>query len=887
MLIFDSAADSDADDISTANDMFTAATNLIRTLPLAEGVHNLKLEVEDRAGNISHDFLLTVTVDETPPPVSFGLPGNSTDGLRTDSDSGVVTFPDTADDRITNDTSPTFWGLAEADAIVELFVDKNNDGKFDADDIFLGRTVAIPNNGNHAFANGFWEITSVLDLNDSAISADLDGLRNLLVRATDVAGNVNKPDGETADDDQKLEIFLDTQAPRVLDVFATVDPNYSLFDPKPSVDGPTPLIDGLTVRFMDAPERGADPFKYSAAIKALLEVPGNYALVGDHTGTVFITSATVDNNEVVITGSNAAADVKLTFSAALADDRYTLTVSDAIADRAGNRLDGESQTAAPFNEDMVVAFPSGDRLPGGDFVARFTVDSRPEIGSFASGSVTIDINGNFVWDPEGQDNDATNRDLTFTLPVTNNGQLTTDGFSVHDALFAGNFAPLNGTADGFDKLAAFGRLNGQFRFIVDTNNDGVVDTSQGDIFQLQNPNIVIDGLPFAGNFDGNAANGDEVGLYNAGAWFLDTNRNFIIEPGEQLAGSNMLGYPIVGDFDGDGADDLAVFNNDVFYFDLNRNGTFDVTLNWGFSGVGERPVAADMNQDGIDDIGLWVPRNSASLPQEIAEWFFLVSDASQANAGTVDALNHPFETVPFGDDLAAMFGDELALPILGNFDPPATGPTSSYRFSSSLGGGVITAEAVSGAAVISDGAISGGLRSAGFAVPQTAVVASFFAFDRRDVGLPGYGNDGARTLSYQASFDIAHSSDVNTLREGRQSSSRLNGRGVDRAFSDALWIGERRLGRSSRRSGESGDRRTDRRADEESLEGLALRQIREADRDDRHEALGWVFDELGKEPTRSNDRHVEPSRAEQNEAQQNEAQENEAKAPPEHIADAG
>jgi hypothetical protein len=32
-----------------------------------------------------------------------------------------------------------------------------------------------------------------------------------------------------------------------------------------------------------------------------------------------------------------------------------------------------------------------------------------------------------------------------------------------------------------------------------------------------------------------------------------------------------------------------------------------------------------------------------------------------------------FETVPFGNDIFAQFGDEFALPVLGNFDPPISG----------------------------------------------------------------------------------------------------------------------------------------------------------------------------------------------------------------------
>ena len=38
--------------------------------------------------------------------------------------------------------------------------------------------------------------------------------------------------------------------------------------------------------------------------------------------------------------------------------------------------------------------------------------------------------------------------------------------------------------------------------------------------------------------------------------------------------------------------------------------------------------------------------------------------------GTVTTLNHAFSPVPLGNDLFFQFGDELALPVVGNFDPP-------------------------------------------------------------------------------------------------------------------------------------------------------------------------------------------------------------------------
>ena len=39
---------------------------------------------------------------------------------------------------------------------------------------------------------------------------------------------------------------------------------------------------------------------------------------------------------------------------------------------------------------------------------------------------------------------------------------------------------------------------------------------------------------------------------------------------------------------------------------------------------------------------------------------------------TIETLNHAFSPIPFGNDIYAEFGDELALPLIGNFDPPVT-----------------------------------------------------------------------------------------------------------------------------------------------------------------------------------------------------------------------
>ena len=166
------------------------------------------------------------------------------------------------------------------------------------------------------------------------------------------------------------------------------------------------------------------------------------------------------------------------------------------------------------------------------------------------------------------------------------------------------------------------------------------------------------------------------------------------------------------------------------------NGTIDATFRFGFPGVAERPVAADMNMDGIEDLGLWVPPRDGVTPVEEAEWYFLVSGLTANNTGgpgnptigfnigpTITGSGDPgpgsylvnttasylaggqaavdylrgrvvldplfpgsglpspnivrYDPTPFGNDLYMQFGDEFALPLLGNFDPPVSGGTGN------------------------------------------------------------------------------------------------------------------------------------------------------------------------------------------------------------------
>jgi len=354
----------------------------------------------------------------------------------------------------------------------------------------------------------------------------------------------------------------------------------------------------------------------------------------------------------------ATATITLNFSQPLPDDRFTLTMFDSIVDPAGNAFDGRGTASQPAASPT---FPSGDGVSGGDFVARFTVDSRAEIGVWAAGTVYLDTNGNFTFDPLNLD--AVNRDISYTFGLTS------------DYVFAGNFAK-DGVADGFDKLAAYGKVGDGFRWLIDLDSDGVPDVNSTSV-----PSLV--GIPVAGDFNASHP-GDEVGLFTGSQWYFDDG-SFTLS-GATAVSSGIQGHPVVGDFDDDGKEDLGTWDTrqNVFHLSLSASGgglnaveTVQFSLGEGspFIGTQERPVAADMDGDGIDDLGLWVPDRSGAAPGEMAEWYFLLSGGrpiTQRISSGTSGNAVQFTPVPFGRALYAQFGDEFGVPVVGNFDPPPT-----------------------------------------------------------------------------------------------------------------------------------------------------------------------------------------------------------------------
>ncbi|MFM6082226.1 MAG: Ig-like domain-containing protein, partial [Dolichospermum sp.] len=126
---------------------------------LPDGNYQITLKAEDKFGNVSNEVKLDFTLDTTKPAAATELK------IKDDTDT------------VTKDNTPIISGQAEAGTKVQIF-----DGQTK-----LGETIS---------ENGIWEITT---------SQLTDGVKNLTVITTDIAGNVS--------DNASLSSTVDTVVP--------------------------------------------------------------------------------------------------------------------------------------------------------------------------------------------------------------------------------------------------------------------------------------------------------------------------------------------------------------------------------------------------------------------------------------------------------------------------------------------------------------------------------------------------------------------------------------------------------------------------------------------------------------------------------------------------
>jgi len=157
-------------------------------------------------------------------------------------------------------------------------------------------------------------------------------------------------------------------------------------------------------------------------------------------------------------------------------------------------------------------------------------------------------------------------------------------------------------------------------FYLDTTGNGAWDkVSGGDTFRDFGINPIRDvARPVVGDWDGDGT--DDVGIYHTGLFYLDTTGNGVwdkVSGGDTCRdfGVNAIrntATPIVGDWDGDGVDDLGLYNAGFFYLDTTENGVWDkVSGGDTFRDFGINPIRAsaqpligDWDGDGDDDLGI-------------------------------------------------------------------------------------------------------------------------------------------------------------------------------------------------------------------------------------------------------------------------------------------
>ena len=264
--------------------------SITTTSDLAHGSHIITAKATDVAGNVSDvSGGLTITIDtEKPatPPTPVIDPASNTGSTA---------------DNITADTTPSFTGTAEEDAIVKLYVDGFEKGSVIA-------------------TGGTWSITT---------TTLTDGAKSITVTATDLAGNVS-------DESTALVVIIDATAPTA--------PS----KPDMTAASDTGISNADNITSNKTPE-----FTGSAEVSSVINLYSNLdGLIGSTTAnattgewTITASALTEGNHNITATATDAAANVSPVSAA--------LSITIDITDPAAPIITGITEDTGASNSDGV------------------------------------------------------------------------------------------------------------------------------------------------------------------------------------------------------------------------------------------------------------------------------------------------------------------------------------------------------------------------------------------------------------------------------------------------------------------------------------------------------------------------------------------------------
>jgi len=263
-------------------------------------------------------------------------------------------------------------------------------------------------------------------------------------------------------------------------------------------------------------------------------------------------------------------------------------------------------------------------VPVADFTANRTTGTQPLAVQFTDTSTGTGISA-WTWDFNNDmivDSTSQNPTYIYASPGTNTVNHTVSGTGGTDSEVRTNYITVTPAPGAPVANFTVNRTTGTHPLAVqftdtstgtgisawtwDFNNDMIIDsTSQNPTYIYASPGIytVNHTVSGTGGTDSevradciliNAPVSSNIGLYQNGIWYLDTNGNGAWDAGsDKVFNFGAPGWsPVLGDWNGDSRTGIGLYQNGIWYLDTNGNGAWDAGSDkvFNFGAPGWSPV---------------------------------------------------------------------------------------------------------------------------------------------------------------------------------------------------------------------------------------------------------------------------------------------------------